>query len=515
MSMGELAARLADIGDHFWAPEQPWIIGGGLLLWLLLLRTLPEGSRQALRQTAAFFVICLLGELAAALMAGLGWDRVADGFREAALIGLGIALIRATGLLVFRVLMPRLRLEAPRILEDVTVIAGYFIFGLVRLRYAGLDLSHIVATSAIITAVIAFAMQDTLGNILGGLAIHLDHSVEIGDWVVVDNVSGQVVDIRWRYTKIATRNGEKVVVPNSVLMKNKFSVVGVYGGRNNAWRRWVWFNVPLEHPPARVVAIVGQGVADAEIPNVAREPAPGCVLMEFGAGFGRYAVRYWLTDPQQDDPTDSLVRLHVFAALERAGMRLAIPEEARHLIKENEARAQALAARELQHREAILARVELLRSLTAEERRTLAGCLTHAPFARGDVIARQGAAADWLYILVAGEAEVWFEQEGSRRLLSRLGPGSVFGEMGLMTGEPRRATVVAGSDVDCYRLDKTGLETVLHGRPVLAEEMARVLAVREAELDRVRQDVDAAARTRQGTDRHASILERMRAFLRL
>jgi len=462
MSMGELAARLADIGDHFWAPEQPWIIGGGLLLWLLLLRTLPEGSRQALRQTAAFFVICLLGELAAALMAGLGWDRVADGFREAALIGLGIALIRATGLLVFRVLMPRLRLEAPRILEDVTVIAGYFIFGLVRLRYAGLDLSHIVATSAIITAVIAFAMQDTLGNILGGLAIHLDHSVEIGDWVVVDNVSGQVVDIRWRYTKIATRNGEKVVVPNSVLMKNKFSVVGVYGGRNNAWRRWVWFNVPLEHPPARVVAIVGQGVADAEIPNVAREPAPGCVLMEFGAGFGRYAVRYWLTDPQQDDPTDSLVRLH-----------------------------------------------------TAEERRTLAGCLTHAPFARGDVIARQGAAADWLYILVAGEAEVWFEQEGSRRLLSRLGPGSVFGEMGLMTGEPRRATVVAGSDVDCYRLDKTGLETVLHGRPVLAEEMARVLAVREAELDRVRQDVDAAARTRQGPDRHASILERMRAFLRL
>jgi CRP-like cAMP-binding protein len=264
-----------------------------------------------------------------------------------------------------------------------------------------------------------------------------------------------------------------------------------------------------------VVAIVGQVVSEAEIPNVARQPAPSCVLMEFGAGYGRYALRYWLTDPQQDDPTDSLVRIHVFAALERAGMHLAIPEEARHLIKENEAREQARASREQRHREALLARVDILKSLTGEERTTLAGCLAHAPFARGDIITRQGAESDWLYILVAGEAEVWFEREGERRLLSTLGPGHVFGEMGLLTGEPRRATVVAKSDVDCYRLDKMALEEILRGRPTLADELSRVLAEREAELDRARQDFDESARLRDKTDRHASILARMRSFLRL
>lgn len=511
----DLGATVGDMLDYFWTPEQPWVIGGGLLLWAFLARALPDGSRYALRQTGAFFVICLLGAALAALMAGLGWQRVADGFQEAALVGVGVALIRFIGLLLFRVILPRLSIEMPRILEDVAVIIGYGIWGLVRLRYAGLDLSHIVATSAVITAVIGFAMQDTLGNILGGLAIHLDHSVEIGDWVIVDNISGRVIDIRWRYTKIATRNGEKVVVPNSVLMKNKFSVVGVYGGKNNAWRRWVWFNVPLDTPPARVVAIVGQAIGEAEIANVAREPAPGCVLMEFGDGFGRYAVRYWLTDPLLDDPTDSLVRMHVFAALERAGMRLAIREEARHLIKENAAREQALAAREQLHREQLLARVDLLRSLTADERRALAGYLMHAPFARGDVITRQGAEAEWLYILVAGEADVWLEQAGSRQLLATLGPGKVFGEMGLLTGEARRATVMAKTDVDCYRLDKSGLEEILRERPVLAEEMARILAERDAELDRARQGLDEAARKRLNAERHASILGRMRRFFGL
>ena len=60
-----------------------------------------------------------------------------------------------------------------------------------------------------ITAVLAFAMQDTLGNILGGLALQLDNSLEIGDWVKLDELSGRVVEIQWRYTAILTRNGRR------------------------------------------------------------------------------------------------------------------------------------------------------------------------------------------------------------------------------------------------------------------------------------------------------------------
>ena len=61
------------------------------------------------------------------------------------------------------------------------------VYGFAQLRGAGVDLSSIVTTSAILTAVVAFAMQDTLGNVLGGLAIQLDNSVQVGDWIKVDD----------------------------------------------------------------------------------------------------------------------------------------------------------------------------------------------------------------------------------------------------------------------------------------------------------------------------------------
>lgn len=503
-----------ETASRFWSPEQPWIVLAGCIIWFALRKTLPQGSQYVLKQTLAFFILSLLGELASAIMDVIGWHSVAAGLFEFSLLTVGIALIRFSGLLLFRVVMPSLGVATPRILEDLTVIVAYCAWGVIRLRYAGLDLSHIVATSAVITAIVAFAMQDTLGNILGGLAIHLDHSVEIGDWVVMEGVSGRVIDIRWRYTKIATRNGEKVVMPNSFLMKNKFSVVGIYGSKSDAWRRWIWFNVDFEHPPHRVMDVVERVVKEAEIANVAHDPAPQVVVMEFGAGFARYALRYWLTDPQFDDPTDSEVRAHVFYALERAGMSLAIPQEVRHIVKENESHEHLLASREQQRRIEALTGVELFKELSQEELRTLAGHLIHAPFTRGDIITRQGTSADWLYILIAGDADVWLEVSQERKLLTTLHAGAVFGEMGLMTGEPRRATVIARTDVDCYSLGKAGLNAILQARPSVAEEISRILASREGDLEKARRALDASAQA-QRKPNHETLLSKIQDFFKL
>ncbi|MFZ2627297.1 MAG: mechanosensitive ion channel family protein [Rugosibacter sp.] len=500
---------------QFWTREQPWLMASGLLLWGFLRYTLPLGSQYVLQQTLTFFVLCLMGELGAATMHGLGWTMVAGGFHEIFLIGVGIALIRFFGLLVFRVAIPVLHIETPRILEDITVIAGYSALVLVRMRYAGFDPSQIVATSAVITAVVAFAMQDTLGNILGGLAIHLDHSVEIGDWIVVDGVSGRVMDIRWRYTKIATRNGEKVVMPNSQLMKTRFSVVGAYSGvpgQNNAWRRWIWFNAGLEHTPTQVLDIVEQAVLGAQIVHVANDPKPSCVLMSFEAGYARYALRYWLTNPELDDPTDSVVRMHVFAAMKRAGIELAIPQEARHLIKENAAHEAALADQEMKRRVEAIGHIDLFRTLSDAEKATLAQHLVYSPFIKGDIIIRQGADTHWLYIVISGEAEVWLEAENERRQLSTLGAGSVVGEMSLLTGELRHATVIAKTDVDSYQMDRAGFEKIMHDRPAIAEELSHILAAREAELGQLRETLEKSALATRQLSRRESILRRIHAY---
>ncbi len=431
-------------------------------------------------------------------------------------LGLGVALIRLAGLLVFRVLLPALRMATPRIVEDIVVIAGYGLWGLVLLSHAGVELSGLVATSAVITAVLAFAMQDTLGNILGGLALQADDSLAIGDWVRLDDVSGRVVQIQWRFTAVLTRSGERVVIPNAQLMKGKFTVVGAAADGAPGWRRAVGFNVDYGVPASQVIAAAVDSLTDAEIPHVAREPAPSCVAMDFAPGSMRYALRYWLTDPEHDDATDSLVRTHLLTALQRHGWRIALPDGLLHVVQEGQAHRAEVEQRELERRVAALAGVDLFATLDEGERRRIAGRLVNAPFARGDTITRQGAAAHWLYIIVGGEAEVWREDTGGeRRLINLLPAGSVFGEMGLLTGAPRSATVVAKTDVECFRLDKASFEDILHERHELAESLSHVLEDRQHQTDLLLQASGQPADEAERAGHRADLLQRIRRFFGL
>ncbi|GAB5606022.1 cyclic nucleotide-binding domain-containing protein [Sideroxyarcus sp. TK5] len=506
-----------DVMGVFWGPESFPLLVMVLGLFFLLHYFLRD-ERPSIINTVIFYFVCVLGLFIAGVLHALGIARGADITHEVAVIGAGVAVIRLWGLVVFRLILPRIKLTPPRITEDIFVIIAYVAWFMVRLRYAGLDLGSIVATSAVITAVIAFAMQDTLGNILGGLALQLDNSIEVGDWIKVDDLSGKVVDIRWRSTLVETRNWETVVFPNSQLMKNKFMVLGRRTDQPVQWRRWVWFNVSLEAPAPRVIRVVEEAIRQTSIPNVATDPVPNCVLMDMDdKGYARYAMRYWLTDLMPDDPTDAMIRWHIMTALQRAGLKLAVDERHVHLTKENEKYEDAQHQHEVTLRLKTLHRIDLFSSMTEEELKWLAEHLRFAPFAKGNLITRQGdQQSHGLYILIRGEAEVYIEAEhGERRTLNILHKGDFFGEMALLTGAPRRASVVALTDVECYRLDKEAFEEILRARPTIAEEVSHMLAVRTAELNSAKQDIDAVSSQPDITQSSSEILATIRRFFSL
>ncbi|MCC6534224.1 MAG: mechanosensitive ion channel [Burkholderiales bacterium] len=472
----------------------------------------PE-ERTSLRNTLGLCVLGFAGVVAAEMLAAFSLGTAGGVVREAGVVLAGLAIIRLWGQFLFRVLLPLARMTPPRILEDLVVIVAYVSWGLVRLRLAGLDLSGIVATSAVITAIIAFSIQDTLGNILGGLALELDSAFGIGDWIKVDDLVGQVVDIRWRSVSIQTRNWETVIVPNSHMVRSKVLVLGQRLGAPRQWRRWIRFSVAYSAAPARVIAAVEAALKAAAIPHVATDPAPNCVLVDFDAGFGRYAVRYWLTEIAQDDLTDSKVREHVLAALQRSGMRVAVAEHNVHVVSEDRAHAKQVAQRELERRMKSVRSVELFAELTADEVRTLAARLEPVPFVAGDAITRQGAVAHWLYILASGSVEVVLERPGqAAHRLAQLEAPTVFGEMGLLTGEPRHATVTATSSIECYRLEKAAFEEVLLKRPALAERMARILAARQEDFEREVNHLAAHARNAEGSRLSDEILGKIKRF---
>ncbi|MEA3193186.1 MAG: hypothetical protein QOD26_1519 [Betaproteobacteria bacterium] len=483
------------------------LVAVALILAVLLLRTRPQ-ERSVYLNTLWLFLIGIAGEAAADFF---GWPSVMTVSRIVA----AIALIRLTGFFVFRLLLPAMRRPLPRIVEDLAIVGIYVIYGFVQLRGAGVDVSSLVTTSAILTAVVAFAMQDTLGNVLSGLAIQLDNSVQVGDWVQLEHTGGRVIDIRWRSTLIETRNWETLVVPNSLLMKASVAIVGRREGQPQQWRRILTFMVDPGVPPARVISTVEDEMRELAIPNVARTPAARCILFGFQQGNLQYQLRYFLTDIAEDDGTDSMVRVHLYATLQRAGIRVAEPQHTIHAIQRDEAHAATVRRRELSRRMQALSGISFFAALPEAERAEVAERLQYAPFARGDVITKQGNTAHWLYIVAYGEGEVLYEPpSGAPQVIGKVGAGEIFGEMALISGEARSATVVAKTDVECYRLDRASFQELIVAQPEIAEQVKRVMGERRTDLERAR-TAYATAGSGESDAQERTFMSRLQRFLRL
>lgn len=430
--------------------------------------------------------------------------------------GVGAVVIFLVMTLTFHVVLPMLRVNQTGILQDVVSFVAHVIWVFLSLRGSGVDLTSLVATSAVLTAVIGFSLQDTLGNVLGGLAIQLDRSIHVGDWVTLDDLNGQVVEIRWRYTAIQTRSWETVIVPNSLLLKNRFRVVGRRVGEPAYWRREVIFQVDFRFPPTEVIEAVEGALRAAEIPLVAPTPPPHCLCFRFRESYAEYSVRYWLIDFAADEGTDSAVRQRIFTALRRAGIPLSIPAQSVFVTQETTKRRVRKQQQQVESRVAVLHKMELFHSLTDDELHQVARRMVAAPFVPGDIITRQGASDLWLYVVAQGRAEVTVRAEsGQSTCLAELGPGDFFGEMALLTGEPRRATVTALTPLECFRLDKEAFQDILQSRPALAHEISQVLARRRTELEAATENLDAEARAIRVGHAQTQILDRIRSFFSL
>jgi CRP-like cAMP-binding protein len=367
----------------------------------------------------------------------------------------------------------------------------------------------------VLTAVIGLALQDTLGNALGGLALQLDRSIKVGDWVRLGDVTGRVSEIHWRYTAVETRNWETVIVPNSVLMRSQVIVLGRRGGQPVQWRRWVHFQVDFRTSPSDVIQVIERALHAQTIPNVATQPAPNCIAVDFQESQTRYAVRYWLTNLVISDQTDSLVRNRIFYALARARIGLAIPAQTLFVTPDDQARHAQKRETEHNRRVVALRHIDLFAGLNDGDLNELADRLERAPFARGETITREGADAHHLYIILSGSVSVRVGGLEEKREVGKLGAGDFFGEMALLTGERRSASCVALDEVDCYRLDAEAFRSLLGRHPDLANRVAQVLADRETGLVAAKDRLGSEQRELMRAQKERVLVRKIRDFFEL
>jgi small-conductance mechanosensitive channel/CRP-like cAMP-binding protein len=421
--------------------------------------------------------------------------------------GVALALLELAGLQVVAGLVFEFAVErayVPRFAVEMGVVGGYAVILFNLLYRLGVNVTGIFATSAVATAVIGLSLQDMLSNIAGGIALELEGGINVGDFIKCAEASGWVRHVRLRHTAIDTPDGDRIILPNSFLTRSSVTVLP------KSRRHFIPFSMPYARNPQDLMDTVAAALRGSEISGVATEPRPRCIVQEMAPGHIRYAAVVWMLEPGHETYVISAVLNRIYFSLQRAGIPAT---EITHLLEMKQATdGSAANANPVD----VLKNTPIFRLLDEPGLFELGAQLHHLSFAPGERIIRQSEEGESMYFVTAGEVSITFAgADKLEREVAVMGPGDFFGEASLLTGERRNASAVAMSRVDCYRLEKEGLQKVLNRHQELAEDMSVVMALRQMELAVVRDRLDReTALSRQAEDQK-QLLARIRRFFGL
>ena len=389
-------------------------------------------------------------------------------------IGVALALLatRVIQVLLFDIGY-RLRrgAEPPALLRQLVGVVAFLVILAVLVQVVlSANLGTILATSAILTAVVGLSLQETLGNFFSGLALAMERTVQVGDMVRTGDTIALVEQLTWRAIKVRTLEGNSVVIPNSVASKDRLEVFRRSGA---PLARTVRVSLEYDVAPERARSVLEE--AGRDVAGVAAVPAPVAYLHSFEASVIEYELRYWLDDYARYLEVDSRIRERVWHRLGREGLGFAYP-----------------LARQFQWQGGPVPRADtspairraidsspLMRALSEDERARVAAGARLRTFAHGEVVVTEGDTTSTMFLIASGRAGVTIHADsGGSRGVAALGPGQAFGEISLLTGEPRLATVRAITEVELVEIDKATIAPILEANPSLVDKLEEIIEAR-------------------------------------
>jgi small-conductance mechanosensitive channel/CRP-like cAMP-binding protein len=493
------------------APPAVYGLAVGALGVLVLALVLPARERRLVRGPLVLLVIYGLSRSAVELFPPT--DVVPKVLRFVAAFTWIAAFVRSGFILFSSARVTRFVKPWPKILRDIVQAVLYVGVALISLRAVGVEPGSLLTTSALLTAILGFSMQETLGNLFAGLALQSQQTVAVGDWVRfadgTDDV-GEVIEINWRATHFLTNTRVQVVVPNGVLAR---TTVRNYSRPTPLVRHDIDVTLPYSVPPERARAVILGALRGLD--GVLAEPAPLAYVMDFSDSGVVYSVRSFINDYGQRDPIEAAIRQRLLYALGRAGLDIPFPH--RELRVSGSGGAELLppapqespkSPSELGKR---LARTEFFRDLDQAILDQLGESTQPLLFAPGEAIIRQGEPGTELYSLERGRVEVVVGGENGVPVgVSVLEPGAVFGEAAFLTGGRRVATIVALTECEVLAIPRSALHHLLDKNRPLSERLTKVLAER---MDQLSHALHKAAESGLDEDRRSDLLiARIRQF---
>lgn len=452
-------------------------LGVAAAVIVVLALLLPKGTRSRIRTPVVLLLVYVL-VFALRLFVdesstfGRALD-IAGAFFFLAALGQSAFL-----LLVDAIVGGRLGRPLPRIFRDIVQVLVLSGVALATLRVAGVEPGSLLTTSALLTAVVGLSLQDTLGNLFAGLSIQAQRPFEVGDWIQIDpdpRFLGRVIEINWRATTVVTSEHVEVIIPNGALAK---SPIRNFTKPTPMSRRSIAVQASYDASPKRVEQALLSAANGAS--GVKADPPPFVLMTRFDDSGITYQLFFFIEDFTTGDRIDSAVRQRVWSSFRRSG--ITIPFPIRDVYSHNvsaDVRGRASAEEQSRKLQAIKG-VDFLAELPQDALDRLATLSESCQYLVGEEIIHQGEAGHQLFIIQSGEVSVLLGRgKGSVAEIARLGPGKFFGEMSVMTGERRTATIQALTDCELVRVDKEAFQEILDADPKLAEQITQVLVERQ------------------------------------
>ncbi len=395
----------------------------------------------------------------------------------------------------------------PRLLRLIILLSGVTLAGLVLLRTVlDVDPLTLIALPTVATAVVGFALKDVIARLASG--IQLGRMIHVGDWVTLMDQEGVVTDIAFDYITIRTRALDEVMLPNDVIAQSK---IINHSRPDKVHASSIFVEANYSHPPMQVKQILMH--AASAVPGVIAFPAPISFIDAFKESGIAYRLKFYLTDFALRERIEGEVSAYVWYAFHRHGIEIPYPQRVVHTAQAPD--RTALRALELAAIEKQFHAVDFLAALDAQALHLLAEQAQKRVYLPGEFIVREGEPGDEFFVILEGEADIVIRTGDQTTPVATLKKGQFFGEMSLLTGAPRSATVLAKSQLAVTVIDKSAMSQVLSQNPGLADHFGTVLTARQSELAATRETADRTAKLRAQTGDGRSLSVKILKFFGL
>jgi len=356
----------------------------------------------------------------------------------------------------------------PKLVKDMMVFILFVVGVLLILRYyTKTDISLLTVSSAVLTVVVGFALQDILGNLFSGIVLNFEDSFKIGDWMSIADHEGQVEQFGWRSFKIRTIDRELIVFPNQAASKAE---VVIYGAGRQPVALKIRVAAGYGESPDRVSAVMRQALDG--MPGIRPEPPTEVQLVDFGDFAMNYQVKFWIDDYNRHNLITSDARRRIWYAFKRQGIEIPFPKRDVYLKQEKRGEIARAALAE------VLKRNDVLAAIADEDFQRLLAVVETRVFGAGETIIREGDEGDHFYHVYSGTVNVIKDGQ----VIARLGAGDFFGEISLVTGDKVSATVTAAEESVVILVSSARFKQMVEMNEAMAMKLSALITSRQEEM---------------------------------